>query len=147
MRIDHYKEDGVQRDNVLVLHRETYAAAVDINIGLPLIAASVWLSFGPFDSRDDAEDWLSILQIVHQQIEEPTTRHLYSANSFMIDPDAEPTVSCFIGGTDTPKVASSFRAKGELIPSGSPASTAEKLREYALRALAESIKAAQVICS
>lgn len=133
------------KNNVLPLHPETYAASVDINIALPLINASVWLSFGPFDSRDDAEDWLNVLQIVHQQIEEPLTHHLYSANSFMTEPSEEPSVSCFIGGTDVPKVESSFRAKGELIPSGTPVDTAEKLCSYALRALLESIEQAQTV--
>lgn len=142
-----HKELLVPKDNILPLRPDTFVAAVDVNVSLPLINASVWLNFGPFDSRDDAEDWLNILQIVHLEIEEPNTHHLYMANSFMIEPDDEPDVACFIGSTDTPQVDASFRVKGELIPSGSAADTAEQLGKYALAALAQAISDAQMSLS
>lgn len=126
-------------DNVIPLRPDTYAVSVDVSVALPLIHASIWLNFGPFDSRSEAEEWLSVLQDVHRLLEEPKAhgRSLFSSATTVSE--EEFTVNCFIGDTDTPKVGASFREKGALIPPGSPTDTAEELCLYALRALAESI--------
>ena len=134
-------------NNVVPLHPDTYVAMVDVSIAVPLINASVWLSFGPFDSKIDADEWLRMLEVVHLQIEEPDTHHSCATNSLNMESEDEPPIRCFIGNSDTPQVNASFRAPGELIPPGSPTCTAGELPTYALQALAESIDQTLAIIS
>lgn len=134
-----YKENYVPPNNVVALHPDTYVAMIDVSIELPLVTASVWLNFGPFDSEIDAMEWTNILEVVHVQIANDDTHHLYASGNSTFSSEEESFPRSFIGTTDIKKVNASFRAPGELIPSGSPTDTAGELCTYALEALAEAI--------
>lgn len=129
----------MNQDKVVQLRPDTFAASIDVSVAIPLSNASIWLNFGPFDSRHAAEEWLRVLQDVHRLLEEPNPYRLSAPSSSSAVSEEEFMVSCFIGDTDTPKVDGSFRAKGALIPPGSPTDVAGELCKYALQALSESI--------
>ena len=139
----------MSENNVIPLFPDTYVVSIDVYLVLPLITASIWLNFGPFTSEVDAVEWLNMVEVVHVQLEEPDTHHLYAANSFMLESQDEESklVHCYIKDVNISKSDAPFRDDDEFIPPGSPTDAASDLRKYALEALMASFDDALTIIS
>lgn len=124
-------------DNVAAFY--PYAAVLDVSVEIPpMVAVSAWVTFGPFETKESASAWLLALEIAHAALERGDSFHEHMMQSVLEDGSLIP-LRCFIGFSDVKQVDPSFRAKGALIPSGSPTEAAGHIHEYALRAVHQAV--------
>lgn len=115
-----------------------FAAVLNVGVELTMISMSAWIGFGPFDTKKDARVWLLALLDAHTVF---TDGNPACEQITQCPPTDDETffVKCSIEETDVNQLHTSFRTKGALIPPKSPADTAGRIHEYALRACGEAI--------
>lgn len=141
------KESYMTEGKVYTLYPKLYVASVDVSVELLNTYHSIWLHFGPFHSKDEAESWLRLLEDIHLQMEENRASRYSAVNGVSGDhASAEPFVRCSIGSNDTPEVDASFRIRNTFIHPDAPSLVAEKLQIYAIQGLEYSIRFARNNC-
>lgn len=122
--------------NVVALN--PFVAVVDVTIELFLVVMNITLCFGPFNTKNEAEEWCDIF-LVERKILEKSEAQVDEVNDELVNFLTEPYLRTYTGNPDIMQPKSGGRDKGALIPPKDPMTDAREIHTYALMWLEEAI--------
>ena len=118
-----------------------FVVTADVVVELRLITMTCTLCFGPFNRREDADEWRAAFEQEHLQVKaKEGLEGIYADWQSRSLP--QPYLTASLRGVDVIQAGAEAREKGALIPPSNPVVTAHQIHVCALRAFQEAITAA-----
>ena len=115
-----------------------FIVLVDVSLELCLITMEITLCFGPFNSKEAAEEWVNVFEVEHHEIEAREAREDEKNNELVVL-TTEPYLRAHVHGVDIIQPERGGHDKDALISPSAPIVDAHQVHIYALQGLREAI--------
>ncbi len=119
-----------------ILSFAPFIVILDATVEVPLLTISTTLCFGPFNSREDAEEWACEVERLHKRLQKSEE----TLSCAVLKETGFPTgafMRAHMGTTDVILAGKEAREPGALIPQSTPEVAARDLGVYVLRAASQ----------